>query len=161
VTNELKKRKKEGTYKGNFSALSHFFGYEGRCVLPSNFDCNYCYALGRTAAALLENGLTGYMATVSNLTAPPDQWRIGGLPLTLLMNVERRKGKDKPVIKKALVELDGKPYKELLKYRAKWAKGDHYRNPGPIQYAGPASEDVNLTLLIEFGNGFQPKKAAL
>ena len=130
VTMELKRRKANGEFKGSFSAMGHFFGYEGRCGLPSNFDSNYCYALGRTAGALLDHGLTGYMASVSNLTAPPEQWKSGGLPLTALMNIERRKGKNVPVIRKALVDLDAAPYKELLRHREKWARGEHYRNPG-------------------------------
>jgi len=149
VVNELKKKKASGHFKGRFSAMPHFFGYEGRCGLPSNFDSNYCYALGRsaslcinqlafayvlnrTAGALLDHGLTGYIATVSNLTAPPEQWRCGGLPLTALMNIERRKGQNVPVIRKALVLLDAAPYKELLRQRQKWAHGEHYCNPGML-----------------------------
>lgn len=161
VTKELKRRKANGQFKGSFSAMGHFFGYEGRCGLPSNFDSNYCYALGRTAGALLDHGLTGYMASVSNLTAPPEQWKSGGLPLTALMNMERRKGKNVPVIRKALVDLDAAPYKELLRHREKWARGEHYRNPGPIQFYGPASGEVNITLQLEFGQAHRHPKAAL
>jgi pyrophosphate--fructose-6-phosphate 1-phosphotransferase len=161
VVNELKKKKASGHFKGRFSAMPHFFGYEGRCGLPSNFDSNYCYALGRTAGALLDHGLTGYIATVSNLTAPPEQWRCGGLPLTALMNIERRKGQNVPVIRKALVLLDAAPYKELLRQRQKWAHGEHYCNPGPIQFRGPASDDANITLHLEFGQAHQRPKAAL
>jgi len=149
VETELKKRKVAGRYKGKFAALTHFFGYEGRCSLPSNFDTNYCYALGRTAAALLEHGLTGYITVVKNLAAPANEWKAGGIPLTSMMNVERRKGHNKPVIKKALVELDGTAFKVFANDRAKWAETDHYRNPGPMQYFGIIADQPNITLELE------------
>jgi len=148
----LAKWKKEGKYKGSFAALSHFFGYEGRCTLPSNFDSNYCYSLGYAAAALVESGKTGYMATVTGLTNSVTEWKAGGVPLTLLMNIERRSGKDKPVVKKALVDLNDRPFKALVKRRDKWAKGECYVNPGPMQFHGPASDAVTMTLLLESGD---------
>eukprot|EP01087_Luapelamoeba_hula_P019114 TRINITY_DN6287_c0_g1_i1.p1 TRINITY_DN6287_c0_g1~~TRINITY_DN6287_c0_g1_i1.p1 ORF type:complete len:587 (-),score=84.94 TRINITY_DN6287_c0_g1_i1:124-1845(-) len=147
---ELKARKSAGTFKGSFAALNHFFGYEGRCVIPSLFDCNYCYSLGRTAGALLEAGVTGYMAVVRHVWGRYEDWKCGGVPLTNMMNVERRKGKDKPVIKKALVELDKKPFLEFKKHRARWAIEDCYRNPGPIQY-NEAWDEPNITLQLEYG----------
>ncbi|MCL2390867.1 MAG: diphosphate--fructose-6-phosphate 1-phosphotransferase, partial [Endomicrobia bacterium] len=121
VQKKLSELKKDGKYKGKFSAIMHFFGYEGRCGIPSNFDANYCYALGYNAAVLALNGLTGYLSSVKNLTKSPKQWVCGGIPLTMMMNIEKRHGKEKPVILKALVDLKGKPFKELLKNRDKWA----------------------------------------
>jgi pyrophosphate--fructose-6-phosphate 1-phosphotransferase len=122
-----------------FSAITHFFGYEGRCGAPSNFDANYCYALGVNAAALALNGLTGYLSSVKGLTKPAAQWQAGGVPLTIMMNLERRKGHEKPVIQKALVRLDGKPFKAFGKVREAWVTADDYVFPGPIQYFGPAA----------------------
>jgi pyrophosphate--fructose-6-phosphate 1-phosphotransferase len=151
VRERLAERKKAGTYSGSFAAITHFFGYEGRCGAPSNFDANYGYALGYNASALALNGLTGYLSSVKNLTKAPAQWACGGVPLTMMMNVERRKGKEKPVIKKALVELDGAPFKALAKAREFWLLGDAYLFPGPIQYFGPASvtDLTTKTLLLE------------
>lgn len=134
----LKAWKIEGKYKGKFSPLNHFFGYEGRCAAPSNFDANYCYGLGYNAAALAGARKTGYMSSVRNLTKPVTEWIAGGIPLTMMMNIERRHGEDKPVIQKALVKLDGNPYKKLLKNRENWAYEDHFVYPGPIQYFGPS-----------------------
>ena len=130
---------KEGKYTGKFSALHHFFGYEGRCAAPSNFDADYCYALGASAAQLIANGKTGYMAIVKNTTAGTDEWKAGGVPITMMMNMEKRNGEMKPVIRKALVDLNGKPFKTFAAQRDKWAKETCYVYPGPIQYWGPAS----------------------
>ncbi len=140
----LREWKAKGEYKGKFNALNHFFGYEGRCAAPSNFDADYCYSLGYTASSLVANGKTGYLSSVRNLTKPADQWIAGGVPLTMMMNLERRHGKSKPVIKKALVELDGKPFKVLADNRDAWALEDDFQYPGPIQYFGP-SEVCDLT----------------
>ena len=139
VAAKLDQWKKEGKYTGKFAAQHHFFGYEGRCAAPSNFDADYCYALGSSAAQLIANGKTGYMAIVKNTTAPADQWKAGGVPITLMMNMERRNGEMKPVIRKALVELDGAPFKTFAAQRDKWAKETCYVYPGPIQYWGPSS----------------------
>ena len=139
VKAELAKRKAAGTYKGKFSALHHFFGYEGRCAFPSNFDADYCYALGYNAFMLIQYGYTGYLSKISNISKPADQWIAGGMPITKMMNMERRNGKDKPVIRKALVELDGKPFTYFAANRDKWAVETCYVFPGAIQYYGPAS----------------------
>ena len=139
VAAKLDQWKKEGKYTGKFAAQHHFFGYEGRCAAPSNFDADYCYALGSSAAQLIANGKTGYMAIVKNTTAPADQWKTGGVPITMMMNMERRNGEMKPVIRKALVELDGAPFKTFAAQRDKWAKETCYVYPGPIQYWGPSS----------------------
>ena len=139
VAAKLDQWKKEGKYTGKFAAQHHFFGYEGRCAAPSNFDADYCYALGSSAAQLIANGKTGYMAIVKNTTAPADQWKAGGVPITMMMNMERRNGEMKPVIRKALVELDGAPFKTFAAQRDKWAKETCYVYPGPIQYWGPSS----------------------
>lgn len=128
-----------GAYAGKFAAITHFFGYEGRCGAPSNFDATYCYALGFNAAVLALNGLTGYLSSIKNLTKPAAQWVPGGVPLTMMMNLERRKGKEKPVIQKALVKLDGAPFRALEKIRESLVLEDAYVYPGPIQYFGPAS----------------------
>lgn len=130
---------KEGKYNGMFSALHHFFGYEGRCAAPSNFDADYCYALGASAAQLIANGKTGYMAIVKNTTAGTEEWKAGGVPITMMMNMEKRNGEMKPVIRKALVDLNGKPFKTFAAQRDQWAKETCYVYPGPIQYWGPAS----------------------
>ncbi len=153
VKARLSERKKAGAFVGKFSALSHFFGYEGRCGAPSNFDANYCYALGANAAALALNGLTGLLSSVTNLTKPPLQWECGGVPLTMMMNVERRKGKEKPVIQKALVLLDGAPFLALQKSREAWAMNDEYLFPGPIQFFGPASVTDLPTKTLQFERG--------
>ena len=149
----LAKLKAEGKYKGKFSPLSHFFGYEGRCAIPSNFDADYTYSLGYTAAILISEGETGYMSSVRNLTAPADQWIAGGVPITMMMNMERRNGKMKPVIQKALVRLDGAPFKYFEKHRKSWANETSYIYPGPIQYYGPAEvcDQPSKTLMLEQG----------
>ena len=142
---------KEGKYTGKFSALHHFFGYEGRCAAPSNFDADYCYALGASAAQLIAAGKTGYMAIVKNTTAPTDEWKAGGVPITMMMNMEKRNGEMKPVIRKALVELDGKPFKTFAAKRDQWAKETCYVYPGPIQYWGPSEvcDQTTKTLVLE------------
>jgi diphosphate-dependent phosphofructokinase len=140
----LDKWKSEGKTKAKFTGLGHFFGYEGRCCFPSNFDSNYCYALGYNAAYLVASNLTGYLSSVKDLVNTPHQWSVGGVPLTMMMNLERRHGKSKPVIKKALVELKGKPFMEFAKNRAVWAVEDAYLFPGAIQYWGP-DEVVDIT----------------
>ncbi|GAU25764.1 hypothetical protein TSUD_222210 [Trifolium subterraneum] len=153
VETELGKRKQEGKYKGEFKGQSHFFGYEGRCGLPTNFDANYCYALGYGAGALLHSGKTGLISSVANLCAPVEEWTVGGTALTSLMDVERRHGKFKPVIKKAMVELEGAPFKKFASLRDEWALKNCYTSPGPIQFTGPGSDAVSHTLLLE--SGFQ------
>ncbi len=151
VGNKLAEWKKEGKYVGKFAAQHHFFGYEGRCAAPSNFDADYCYALGTSAAQLIANGKTGYMAIVKNLTAGTDEWKAGGVPITMMMNMERRNGKMKPVIRKALVDLDGKPFKTFAAHRDEWAKNTCYVYPGPIQYWGPSDvcDQTTKTLALE------------
>jgi pyrophosphate--fructose-6-phosphate 1-phosphotransferase len=144
VGDTLREWKAKGEYNGKFSALNHFFGYEGRCAAPSNFDADYCYSLGFTASALMGAGKSGYISSVRNLTKSADHWIAGGIPLTMMMNLERRHGKSKPVIRKALVELDGKPFKMFEKMRDTWAMNDDYLYPGPIQYFGP-SEVCDIT----------------
>jgi len=144
VKNNLAARKAEGTYKGKFTPIHHFFGYEGRCAFPSNFDADYCYSLGYNAFMLIQYGYTGYLSKVSNLSKPAEEWVAGGMPITKMMNIERRNGKDKPVIRKALVELDGKPFKYFEERRAEWAVETCYTYPGAIQYYGP-SEVCDLT----------------
>ena len=148
---KLAKWAKEGKYNGKFATLHHFFGYEGRCAAPSNFDSNYCYALGTSAAQLIANGKTGYMAIVKNTTANTDEWKAGGVPITMMMNMERRNGKMKPVIRKALVELDGNPFKTFAAIRDTWAKETCYVYPGPIQYWGPSEvcDTTTITLALE------------
>lgn len=147
----LEQLRKEGKYNGKFSALHHFFGYEGRCATPSNFDADYCYALGTSAAHLIANGKTGYMAIVQNTTRPANEWKAGGVPITMMMNLERRNGEMKPVIRKALVELEGKPFKTFEQKREKWAKETCFVFPGPIQYWGPAEvcDRPTRTLALE------------
>ena len=149
VAAKLDQWKKEGKYTGKFSPLHHFFGYEGRCAAPSNFDADYCYALGSSAAQLIANGKTGYMAIVKNTTAGTDHWKAGGVPITMMMNMERRNGEMKPVIRKALVELDGAPFKTFAAQREKWAKETCYVYPGPIQYWGPSSVCDQTTKTLE------------
>ena len=147
----VKAKLKKNPEKVKFSAQTHFFGYEGRCSVPSNFDADYCYSLGYNAAAIIGAGKTAYMSYISNLVAPAEQWNAGAVPLTAMMNVERRHGADKPVIKKALVELDGKPFAEFAKNRAKWAIETSFVFPGPIQYYGPAevADATTETLKLE------------
>ncbi|MDO5395225.1 MAG: diphosphate--fructose-6-phosphate 1-phosphotransferase [Bacteroidales bacterium] len=151
VGKRLAAMKAEGNYKGKFSPLHHFFGYEGRCADPSNFDADYCYALGFNAACLINSGVTGYMSSVRNLVKPAVQWIAGGIPITMMMNMERRHGEMKPVIQKALVRLDGAPFKKFAAQRKDWAYNTCYVYPGPIQYFGPAEvcDQPSLTLQYE------------
>ena len=144
VKDVLAQRKKNGTYKGKFGALHHFFGYEGRCAFPSNFDADYCYSLGYNAFMLIQYGYNGYLSKVSNLSKPAEEWVAGGMPITKMMNMERRHGEDKPVIRKALVELEGKPFKYFEAHRETWAVETAYTYPGAIQYYGP-TEVCDLT----------------
>lgn len=148
---KLAEWKKDGKYAGKFSPLTHFFGYEGRCAAPSNFDADYCYALGRTAACLISAGVTGYMSSVQNLTAPAEEWIAGGIPTTMMMNMERRHGAMKPVIQKALVRLDGAPFKFFASKRDEWAIKTEYIYPGPIQFFGPRElcDQPTQTLKLE------------
>ena len=148
---ELSKRKAAGTYKGKFGTQHHFFGYEGRCAFPSNFDADYCYSLGFNAFMLIQYGYTGYLSKVSNISKPAEEWVAGGMPITKMMNMERRNGADKPVIRKALVELDGKPFKFFEANREKWAVETCFTYPGAIQYYGPSSvcDITTRTLALE------------
>ncbi|MBE7037248.1 MAG: diphosphate--fructose-6-phosphate 1-phosphotransferase [Ruminococcaceae bacterium] len=151
VADKLAARKKAGTYNGKFSPIHHFFGYEGRCAFPSNFDADYCYSLGYNAFMLIQYGYNGYLSKISNLSKPAEEWVAGGMPITKMMNIERRHGEDKPVIKKALVELDGKPFKFFEANREKWAVETSYVYPGAIQYYGPAEvcDITTKTLALE------------
>ncbi len=153
VKAKLEERKKAGTYKGKFSPLHHFFGYEGRCAFPSNFDADYCYSLGYNAFMLIQYGYNGYLSKISNLSKPAEEWVAGGMPITKMMNMERRHGEDKPVIRKALVELDGKPFKFFEANRAAWAVETAYTYPGAIQYYGPTEvcDLTTRTLALEKG----------
>ena len=153
VANRLKEMKDAGEYTGKFAALHPFFGYEGRCAAPSNFDADYCYALGYNAAQLINNGATGYMSSIRNLTKPSVQWEAGGIPITMMMNMERRNGEMKPVIQKALVDLNGKPFQKFASCREEWAMNTCYTYPGPIQYFGPAEvcDQTSRTLYYEQG----------
>ena len=153
VSKRLAAMKAEGSYKGKFSGLGHFFGYEGRCAAPSNFDAGYCYSLGFNAAMLIAAGKTGYMSSIRNTTAPAEKWIAGGVPVTMMMNMERRHGAMKPVIQKALVKLDGAPFRRLADNRADWALNTRYTYPGPIQYFGPTEvcDQTTITLLLEQG----------
>ena len=154
VTKKLKAMKTAGAYSGKFNALNHFFGYEGRCAFPSNFDADYCYSLGYNAVLLLEANLTGYLSSVTNLSKPADQWQAGGIPITMMMNLEQRHGELKPVIKKALVELDGEPFRYFASQRDEWAVGTCYTFPGAIQYFGPSEvcDQSTITLKLEHKN---------
>lgn len=151
VANRLEEMRKEGKYNGKFSTLHHFFGYEGRCAAPSNFDADYCYSLGYTAAMLINAGVTGYMSSLRNLTAPSVQWLAGGIPITMMFNMERRHGEMKPVIQKALVRLDGRPFQKFAAKRDDWADTVNYIFPGPIQYFGPSEvcDQCTRTLYYE------------
>ena len=151
VKAELAKRKAAGTYKGKFGAQHHFFGYEGRCAFPSNFDADYCYSLGYNAFMLIQYGYTGYLSKVSNIARPAEEWVAGGMPITKMMNMERRNGEDKPVIRKALVELDGAPFKYFEAHRKQWAVETCFKYPGAIQYYGPAEvcDLTTVTLALE------------
>lgn len=148
---KLEEWKKEGKFLGKFATQHHFFGYEGRCAAPSNFDADYCYSLGYNASMLIAAGKTGYMSSVKNTVAPAEEWVAGGVPITMMMNMEKRNGEMKPVIKKALVELDGAPFKEFVKHRAEWARETSFVYPGPIQYFGPAEvcDQPTKTLALE------------
>ena len=151
VAEKLAAWKKEGKFVGKFSAQHHFFGYEGRCAAPSNYDADYCYSLGFNASCLIANGKTGYMSVIKNTTAPAAEWIAGGVPITMMMNIERRNGANKPVIRKALVELDGAPFKFFASKREQWAKETAYVYPGPIQYWGPTEvcDQTTKTLQLE------------
>ncbi|MCH5327274.1 MAG: diphosphate--fructose-6-phosphate 1-phosphotransferase, partial [Duncaniella sp.] len=151
VGKRLSAYKEAGQYKGKYATMHHFFGYEGRCADPSNFDANYCYGLGYTASMLIASGVTGYMSSLRNLTFAPVNWVAGGIPITMMMNMERRHGEMKPVIRKALVELDGAPFQKFAKEREAWKTGTYYTYPGPIQYFGPAevADLPSLTLVYE------------
>ena len=151
VATKLDAWKKEGKFCGKFSAQHHFFGYEGRCAAPSNYDADYCYSLGYNASRLIANGKTGYMSIIKNTTAPAAEWIAGGVPITMMMNMERRNGAMKPVIRKALVELDGAPFKFFAAHREEWAKNTCYVYPGPIQYWGPTEvcDQCTKTLALE------------
>lgn len=151
VGKKLAQWKKDGLYSGKFSTQHHFFGYEGRCAAPSNFDADYCYSLGFNASMLIAAGKTGYMSSIKNTSKPVDQWVAGGIPITMMMNMEKRNGEMKPVIRKALVELDGKPYKYFVAHRTRWARETEFVYPGPIQYFGPAEvcDQPTKTLQLE------------
>ena len=151
VGSKLAEWKEEGRYSGKFASLTHFFGYEGRCSMPSNFDADYCYALGRTAACLIASGVTGYMSSVQNLTAPAHEWIAGGIPTTMMMNMERRHGEMKPVIQKALVDLKGKPFAYFMAHRDEWAEETSFVYPGPIQFFGTPEicDQPSRTLILE------------
>lgn len=151
VANKLAEWKKEGKFNGKFTAQHHFFGYEGRCAAPSNYDADYCYALGISASELISNGKTGYMAIVKNTTAPAEEWIAGGVPITMMFNMERRNGEMKPVIRKALVDLNGKPFKEFASHREEWRRNTCFVYPGPIQYFGPTEvcDQPTMTLKLE------------
>jgi len=151
VEKRLAKLKGEGIYTGKFSALAHFFGYEGRCAFPSNFDSDYCYSLGFGAFVLIASGLTGYISSIKNLVAPAKEWIAGGIPLTMMMNLEQRHGSKKPVIKKALVDLKGGPFKAFNMARDSWAVKTNYMCPGSIQYYGPPEvcDQPTKTLILE------------
>ncbi len=153
VAVKLAQWKEEGKFVGKFAAQHHFFGYEGRCAAPSNYDADYCYALGYTASMLIANGKTGYMSSVRNTTAPAEEWIAGGVPITMMMNMERRHGEMKPVIQKALVKLDGAPFKAFTAKRDEWAIETAYVYPGPIQYFGPTEvcDQPTKTLALEQG----------
>ncbi len=150
VARRLEEMRAEGRYNGKFAALHHFFGYEGRCADPSNFDADYCYALGFNASCLIAAGVTGYMSSIRGLVKPSVQWVPGGIPITMLFNMERRHGEMKPVIQKALVNLDGKPFKKFAEQRDDWATHTLYLYPGPIQYFGPAEVCDQPTLTLRY-----------
>ena len=151
VAAKLAEWKKEGKYVGKFGTQHHFFGYEGRCAAPSNFDADYCYSLGASAAMLIAHGKTGYMATVKNLTKKAEDWLPGGVPMTMMMNMEHRNGKDNPVIRKALVDLNGRPFQAFAARREEWARKTCYLYPGPVQYWGPSDvcDLPTRTLMLE------------
>jgi pyrophosphate--fructose-6-phosphate 1-phosphotransferase len=151
VAKKLAEWKKDGIFTGKFATQHHFFGYEGRCAAPSNWDADYCYSLGFNASMLIAAGKTGYMSSIKNTFKPADEWIAGGIPITAMMNMEKRSGEMKPVIKKALVELSGKPYKYFVRHRTEWARNTSFVYPGPIQYFGPTEvcDRPTLTLTLE------------
>ena len=151
VKTRLEEMKASNEFSGKFGTQYHFFGYEGRCAAPSNFDADYCYSLGSTASTLISKGKTGYMSSVRNLTAPADEWIAGGVPITMMMNMEKRNRKMVPVIQKALVELDGAPFKYFVSKRGEWAYSTQFIYPGPIQYFGPGEvcDQPTETLKLE------------
>jgi pyrophosphate--fructose-6-phosphate 1-phosphotransferase len=151
VESRLNEMKASGRFTGKFSAMRHFFGYEGRSAFPSNFDADYCYTLGYTACALIAKGLTGYVTSVRNLAAPAKQWEPSGVPLTMFMNLEQRAGKLKPVIKKALVDLSHRPFRTFAAHRGEWEVKTSYRFPGAIQYYGPPEicDQPTITMQME------------
>ncbi|MDY0289221.1 MAG: diphosphate--fructose-6-phosphate 1-phosphotransferase [Sphaerochaeta sp.] len=153
VASQLKKMKSEGSYSGSFSTMTHFFGYEGRCAFPTNFDADYCYSLGYNAFMLIAGELTGYISSVTNLSHPASEWKAGGIPITMMMNLEQRHGSMKPVIKKALVELDGAPFKYFVEHRERWARETCFVYPGAVQYFGPPEvcDQTTRTLALEQG----------
>lgn len=153
VAKKLAQWKKDGIYTGKFATQHHFFGYEGRCAAPSNFDADYCYSLGYNAAMLISFGKTGYMSSIKNTCQPADEWIAGGIPITMMMNMEKRNGEMKPVIRKALVSLSGHPYKYFVCHRSDWARNTSFVYPGPIQYFGPSEvcDRPTMTLLLENG----------
>ena len=152
VSKKLAQWKKDGIYTGKFATQHHFFGYEGRCAAPSNFDADYCYSLGFNASMLIAAGKTGYMSSVKNTCRPADEWVAGGIPITMMMNMEKRNGEMKPVIRKALVELSGKPYKYFVCHRTEWARNTSFVYPGPIQYFGPSEVCDRPTLTLQLEN---------
>jgi pyrophosphate--fructose-6-phosphate 1-phosphotransferase len=151
VKTKLSEMREAGIFNGKFGTQYHFFGYEGRCAAPSNFDADYCYSLGYNASFLIVEGKTGYMSSIRNLTAPAREWVAGGVPITMMMNMERRNGHMKPVIQKALVDLDGEPFKYLMANREKWANKTSFVYPGPIQYWGPTEvcDQPTKTITLE------------
>ena len=151
VAKKLAQWKKDGIYTGKFATQHHFFGYEGRCAAPSNFDADYCYSLGYNAAMLISFGKTGYMSSIKNTCLPADKWIAGGIPITMMMNMEKRNGEMTPVIRKALVSLSGHPYKYFVCHRSDWARNTSFVYPGPIQYFGPSEvcDRPTMTLLLE------------
>lgn len=153
VDNRLSEWKEEGRYRGKFATQMHFFGYEGRCAAPSNYDADYCYSLGYAASCLIRAGKTGYMASVRNTTAPAAEWTAGGIPITMMMNMEQRDGVMKPVIRKALVQLDGAPFRAYAAMRDEWAMTTDYVYPGPIQYFGPSEVCDAPTKTLELEQG--------
>jgi pyrophosphate--fructose-6-phosphate 1-phosphotransferase len=155
VEDQLRELKASGKYVGSFSWQNHFFGYEGRCAFPSNFDADYTYSLGYTAFLLIANGLSGYISSVRNVSRPADEWVAGGIPLTMMMNMEQRHGAKKPVIRKALVELDGAPFRKFAAHRDDWAITTSFTYPGAIQYFGPSEvcDRPTMTLQLERASG--------
>ena len=150
VANRLRKMKAAGLYEGKFTTMHHFYGYEGRCADPSNFDANYCYGLGYNASLLINAGVTGYMTLLRDLTKPAEEWMPGGIPITMMMNIERRNGQDKPVIRKARVDLQATPFRKYAENRGKWAIETSYLYPGPIQYFGPSELCDQPTMTLKF-----------